>query len=718
MSGYEIIPGKGKPIKAWVNGVPVEEQAKTQLRNISELPIVSGHIAVMPDVHLGKGATVGSVIPTKNAIIPSAVGVDIGCFHGDTKIPLLNGTQKKISDLVGHDFWVYSCTKDGQVVPGRAKAVLTRRNAELCRVVVSGGDEIICTPDHQFMMIDGSYREARDLKFNQSLMPLYRRWQRRDGYESCSAGNGRWHQTHDLVHRYFFGVLPEGNVIHHKNINHFDNSPENLVSMTASAHSALHRSIGRKFNNSDPEFQRRRRIGMSRRRADPEKLAQMVAVGTRNISKYMTENPDHFTQSVAGNGKRGAPYLTAFNTSPRKCKSCDFVAKNPGELRWHNKREHETEETRNNHKVISVEMLDERADVFCLQVEKHHNFALSAGVFVHNCGMVAVRTSLEAAALPDSLAELRIAIEVAVPHGGPGIKGSWKEQGYRRPAEVATALKTAHGSKPMTERLDAILEKHPKIGEKTVGVADQLGTLGGGNHFIEICLDEEDRVWVMLHSGSRGIGNQIGRYFIEKAKEHIAERDIRLVDKELAWLDANKPIFDDYIEALRWAQDYAALNRKMMLLQVVGAMRKHLPDFELSQARAINCHHNYVSKETHFGEDLWITRKGAVRAGKDELGIIPGSMGARSYIVRGLGNAESYESCSHGAGRVMSRGQAKEKISLAEHAAATAGIECRKDEGVLDESPAAYKPIEAVMAAQADLVEIVHELRQILCVKG
>jgi tRNA-splicing ligase RtcB len=408
---YEIIPGKGAPIKAWVNGVNVEEQAKSQLRNIADLPVLGGHIAVMPDVHLGNGATVGSVIPTRGAILPSAVGVDIGC------------------------------------------------------------------------------------------------------------------------------------------------------------------------------------------------------------------------------------------------------------------------------------------------------------------GMVAVGTSLTAAQMPDSLKDLRIEIEAAVPHGGPGVRGSWREQGYRRPEAVAKAFSAGHGTQPMRERLDAIVAKNPKIGENTIGAVEQLGTLGGGNHFIEICLDENDRVWVMLHSGSRGTGNVIGRYFIEKAKEHIAAKDIRLVDKELAWLEEKTPVFDDYVEALLWAQDYAALNRKMMLLQVVGALRKHLPDFDI-EMNAVNCHHNYVARENHFGEDLWITRKGAVNAEKGKLGIIPGSMGARSYIVRGLGEPESYNSCSHGAGRVMSRGAAKAAITLADHAAATAGIECRKDEGVLDESPAAYKPIEAVMKAQEDLVEIVHELRQILCVKG
>ena len=249
-------------------------------------------------------------------------------------------------------------------------------------------------------------------------------------------------------------------------------------------------------------------------------------------------------------------------------------------------------------------------------------------------------------------------------------------------------------------------------------IAEQMGTLGGGNHFIEVCLDKEGSVWVMLHSGSRGVGNRIGRHFIELAKNDMGVYLRYLPDQDLAYLVEGTEHFNDYVNAVGWAQDYAAENREVMLQRTLTAVAKALARPIAVDESAVRCHHNYINKEHHFGENVWVTRKGAVRARQGELGIIPGSMGARSYIVRGKGNADSFTSCSHGAGRAMSRGEAKKRISMERHAEATAGVECRKDEGVLDESPDAYKDVEAVMRAQSDLVDIVAELKAVLCVKG
>lgn len=327
------------------------------------------------------------------------------------------------------------------------------------------------------------------------------------------------------------------------------------------------------------------------------------------------------------------------------------------------------------------------------------------------CGMCAARTDLTASDLPDSLKELRDKIEKAVPHGASRSrrdKGSWTDA----PKSVTRTWK------PLQEGFEAIAEKHKQAITRREPYK-QLGTLGGGNHFIEVCLDEADRVWVMLHSGSRGIGNRIGTYFIEKARQEMGDRLGSLPNRDLAYLIEGSELFDDYVEAVGWAQDYAAKNRAVMLESTLAALRQ-TPGIRAFKAdkHAVNCHHNYVERERHFGEDVLITRKGAVRAGKDELGIIPGSMGAKSFIVRGKGNPDSFESCSHGAGRVLSRTQAKKQFTLDDHAKATEGVECRKDSGVIDETPAAYKPIESVMAAQADLVEVVHTLRQVVCVKG
>ena len=275
-------------------------------------------------------------------------------------------------------------------------------------------------------------------------------------------------------------------------------------------------------------------------------------------------------------------------------------------------------------------------------------------------------------------------------------------------------------AKPFKKGLTRILERHPGIG-KRVGRkshwAQQLGTLGGGNHFIEICLDESDRVWVMLHSGSRGIGNAIGTYFIELAKKDAERNHVALPDRDLAYFPEGARHFDDYVEAVGWAQDYARANREEMMDLVLDALHRHLPPFDVTGA-AVNCHHNYVERETHYGEKVWLTRKGAIRAGAGELGIIPGSMGARSYIVRGKGSAESFQSCAHGAGRRMSRNAAQKQFSLKDLEEQTQGVVCRKDKGVIDEIPGAYKNIDEVMANQSDLVEVVHTLKQVVCVKG
>ena len=330
------------------------------------------------------------------------------------------------------------------------------------------------------------------------------------------------------------------------------------------------------------------------------------------------------------------------------------------------------------------------------------------------CGMNAVRLSLTASDLPDNLHRVRSAIEAAVPvgfsqHASSKVRGS-------QHARTARAL---------DGRLDAIAAKHPALTKMQRRFNDtwicQLGTLGGGNHFIELCLDEEDRVWVMLHSGSRGIGNVMGRYFIEAAKKDAMRNHVNLPDRDLAYFSEGARWFDDYVEAVDWAQDYALLNRREMMRLVLEVLQRELSTKITAwkiEGEAIDCHHNYVAREEHFGEKLFVTRKGAISARAGELGIIPGSMGAKSYIVRGLGNPESLCSCSHGAGRRMSRTAARRRFNAVDLEAQTRGVECRKDGGVLDEIPGAYKDIDVVMQQQRDLVEVAHTLKQVICVKG
>ena len=334
------------------------------------------------------------------------------------------------------------------------------------------------------------------------------------------------------------------------------------------------------------------------------------------------------------------------------------------------------------------------------------------------CGMTAVRTSLVASDLPDNLARLRTGIERKVPHGrtaggGRSDRGAWGNP----PESVASAFRRQTGHRSLASGLETIVGKAPKLARAARRAVKHLGTLGSGNHFIEICLDESDAVWAMLHSGSRGIGNAIGRFYIEAAKREMRRWFINLPDADLSYLSEGSRHFDDYVFALDWAQNYARVNRELMMEHVLEALRDAVRPFE-TLATAVDCHHNYVAREHHRGANVWVTRKGAVRAREGDLGIIPGSMGARSFIVRGKGNAESFHSCSHGAGRAMSRTEAKRRFAVADHERATEGVECRKDAGVIDETPMAYKDIDAVMRAQASLVDVVHTLKQVVCVKG
>ena len=336
---------------------------------------------------------------------------------------------------------------------------------------------------------------------------------------------------------------------------------------------------------------------------------------------------------------------------------------------------------------------------------KHAIIPAAVGVDI-GCGMNAIRLKLKSSQLPDNLSSLRHAIERKVPVG------------FDLHKQVKAKASTLT---PLDKRLQPIISKHSglvrMLRKFDMTWQKQLGTLGGGNHFIELCLDENQDVWIMLHSGSRGLGNVIGTYFIELAKKEAQHRFGHVPDKDLSYFAEGSASFDDYVEAVEWAQAYAYENRREMMRLILEAIRPLLPSFQLTK-EAINCHHNYVSQEQHDGEDLLITRKGAIRAGKDELGIIPGSMGARSYIIRGKGHPDSFCSCSHGAGRKMSRNKAKHLFNQQDLIQQTQGIECRKDVGVIDEIPAAYKDIDQVMAHQSDLIEVVHTLKQVLCIKG
>ncbi|MDQ9020241.1 RtcB family protein [Acinetobacter sichuanensis] len=327
------------------------------------------------------------------------------------------------------------------------------------------------------------------------------------------------------------------------------------------------------------------------------------------------------------------------------------------------------------------------------------------------CGMMAARTSLTASDLPDNLHALRTELERLIPHGMTKTRGHRDRGSWNTPPERVDQVWAE-----LVTDFEYICAKHPRL--KNTNNRTQLGTLGTGNHFVEICLDEHQQVWIMLHSGSRGVGNAIGNHFIELARKDMRKHFINLPDKDLAYLVEGTEHFDDYWFAVGWAQRFAMKNRELMMEAAVQALRIIINKPFNAKVEAVNCHHNYVDKEEHFGQEVLVTRKGAVRARLGEYGIIPGSMGAKSFIVKGKGNQESFCSCSHGAGRVHSRTAAKKLFTVQDQIEQTQGVECRKDEAVIDEIPSAYKPIEDVMKAQSDLVEVVYTLNQVVCVKG
>jgi len=715
MPYQELDLSTATPVLSWANHGLSNDESR-MAKNVASLPFVFKHVALMPDVHLGKGALVGSVIATKEAIIPAAVGVDIGCFTGDTLVPLVDGKSYTIGELAnwGKELMIYSCTERGKIVAATATAKLTRKNAQLVKVILDNGEEIKCTPDHQFMLRSGKYQEARELKPGDSLMPFYTQIDR-DGYTLIKQNySGRWHKAHWIIARSgLLGKIPSFNgqrtVIHHKNFDQKDNRPDNLEFMGNNDHSSYHRSlVERNSHWQSIEFEQKRKQVIADKAKTPNGHRYYSERGTKNIIKYMEEHPEHFRESVAGNGERGKQYLISYNTSEKgknkskeianrlyTCETCGEKIKAPIGLHNHRKNQHGY-----NHKVVDIIPLKECEDVYCLTVPEYGNFALSAGVFVHNCGMAAIKMPFKGDKLEGKLKQIRLEIEAAIPVG------------FGENKEIEKTVTNWQGWRDFKEL-------HKNVQKSESKAIKQLGSLGGGNHFIELCLDTENSVWLMLHSGSRGIGNLLAQHHIDTAKELAKLAEISLPDKDLAYFIAGTREFAAYWHDLQWAQNYARFNRDVMMARFKHIVEKYLAGGKPTKPiLQVNCHHNYAEKELHFGENVYVTRKGAVRSRVEDYGIIPGSMGAKSFIVKGKGNAESYCSCSHGAGRLMSRHKAKNVFTLDDLVEQTKGVECRKDESILDEIPGAYKPIDEVMNQQSDLVEIVATLKQVLCIKG
>jgi tRNA-splicing ligase RtcB len=725
----QVLEGsQGGLIKAWTDGVPVEQQARQQLDNIASLPFIHKHVAVMPDVHYGMGATVGSVIPTIGAIIPAAVGVDIGCVDGETEFLSSSGWKRIDQYVAGDNVLIYDPDKKVGFfeVP---ENYIKRPSAGFYAFRSKYGVNQNLSADHRML----TYKAGRSRKFSE--------------WEVMSA-----REIADIHHERVLGfgnrikTVPERILqLNSESVNLSKAEIRVAVMIAADGHVENKSSVRLQFKKSRKFFRALELL-------DAAEITPTSIKHARDNNgiyliriPYVTEDkslgtPQWWNASIEELAIvadeiyhwDGSHKYSCFYT--RKKHEADFV-------QWAflacGKRAVMREDVHAGDKEVDYRVFANentlvgikafpRSNVplipsqdgleYCFTVETGFFLIRRRGVtaITGNCGMSAHRTSLTASDLPDNLHGIRTAIEERVPHGrtddgGPNDRGAW--------GEVQPWL-TDYESRLRYDDLEVLVEKHPKIKQAARRSSHHVGTLGTGNHFIEICLDEEDRVWIMLHSGSRGVGNRIGSYFVELAKSDMRKFFINLPDQDLAYLPQGTEHFDDYMKAVNWAQNFARINREAMMIATIAGLRSQIAKPFVTDCEAVNCHHNYVNTEKHYGKQVFLTRKGAVRAREGDLGIIPGSMGAKSFIVRGKGNPESFCSCSHGAGRAMSRTQAKKRFSIEDHIAAMGNVEARTDADVIDETPMAYKPIDAVMAAQADLVDIVHTLKQVVVVKG
>jgi tRNA-splicing ligase RtcB len=706
----QVIHEEGsRPIKIWTNDV--EDEALTQLKNLSRLPFIAANgVACMPDVHAGKGSTVGTVIATDKAIIPAAVGVDIGCVDDQTEYLSPTGWRKIIDYDGGLVMQYHSDTGYSDFV--QPTNFIRKPATEFFKIKSKYGVNQMISPDHRVL-----YRATSRIKGDGELTVATAE-EIFDKHDANVQGfSGKFLTTFypivqhsiaitDMELRVMIMVCADGA---------FDaRKPE-------SRRCVLQFIKKRKFHRAE-ELLKAASIAWRRDDIDDERghvyrLIFDAPLRQKSLSEFwgadltrlrlIADEVPFWDGDVKSNvyrtrDKPSADFVQyAFSASGYRATL--LVDKRDDGEHYRVFGNKNIEVGIKSSPKTAIERIDATGrEQFCFTVPSSF-WIMRRGsnvVITGNCGMNAVRLSLKASDLPDSLLAIRNQIERDVPTGSAGhskVNGALPKHLWN------SSIYSAIG-------MDA-----KRFSEKSI---NQLGTLGSGNHFIELCIDENQDVWIMLHSGSRGIGNMIGSYFIEKAKRRMEQYFIHLPDGDLAYLPEDTDDFNEYIEAVNWAQNYALENRRVMMEAVIAALRRHIPvEFTITQ-EAINCHHNYVEKENHFGRNLWVTRKGAIRARAGDLGIIPGSMGQKSYIVRGKGNLESYCSCSHGAGRKMSRTKARATFTVEDLKAQTKGIECRKDDAVLDEIPASYKNIDEVMANQTDLVDVVHILKQVLCVKG
>jgi tRNA-splicing ligase RtcB (3'-phosphate/5'-hydroxy nucleic acid ligase) len=705
----EDLRGAALPYPIW-GRENIDDTSLAQMDNAMRLPVsVAG--ALMPDAHVGYGLPIGGVLATDNAVIPFAVGVDIACFSGDTKVPLLDGNEYSLEELVNRteSFLVFACRPDGKIVVASATALKTANDAELVEVTLDNGERILCTPDHKFMLRNGEYKAACNLAEGQSLMPFYTQ-RDREGYARVQQNySGAWLRVHWMVARSrFLGMIPKFKgqrlVIHHKDFNEANNDPINLEFMGDRDHSSYHRSlVERNIHWQSEEFEKRRKEAISAKAKTHDGYLYFAERGGKNLKSYWEKDYERAKANCAGNGERGKPFLIARNRSEKgraiskeiaahfhTCDICGEQVRSYIGLYNHRKLVHGVTGKLKNHTVVSVKHINEKRDVYCLIVPEYNNFALSAGVFVHNCRM---RLSLYEVS-PHLLGQKPALFENALLRQTAfGMGAEWK--GNPRADHAVLDEDTWD-----TTRLLQSLHDN---------AAKQLGTSGTGNHFVEwgsfrlheplLGLQPGEYLALLSHSGSRGVGFKIADRYSKLAMEKHPNLDKSV--RHLAWLSLDSEEGQEYWLSMELAGRFASANHFIIHHRIAEAVG-------LKEAAVVENHHNFAWREKlPDGREVIVHRKGATPAGTGVLGMIPGSMGDAGYLVRGKGLPASLTSASHGAGRLMSRKAAINSISrptrdayLKERGVTLLG-------GGMDESPQAYKPIDTIIAAQADLVDVI-----------
>jgi tRNA-splicing ligase RtcB len=708
-----------------------EDNTILQMRNCMMVGnVVAG--VMCADGHLGYAQPVGGVVAYKDQISISGVGFDIGCFAGNTQVFTLDGNHSYIKDLVDKDVWILSCTESGKVVPARGRGVKTQLNAPLIKVNIDNNSEVLCTYDQKFMLLDGSYKEASYLQANDRLMPLYFTHDN-DGYvlvRPQNRANSSVENQHCVLLQSMIkkcGLLGEepqliseddGIIVHHKDGNILNNDPTNLKMWSRSRHASYHTMLRDWSYKDGEEFEANRLQGIEDfweiARTDKKFMDKRKSTATTNITSYMENNSDHFKESIKDNGKRGREYLLKHNQNSETirrnrelakfespCPICRTLVAGTNQLYWHAKRVHPTEHeavksikdsrhtykekliaVAQNHKVVSVEFVDIKEDVYCLQVPNYNNFALLSGIFVHNCGNKAVRLDIKFIDIKHGLKELLESVARSISFG----------VGRKNNERVEHALFDNNEA-----WLASDMEDYKKKAR------EQLGTVGSGNHYIDIMYDEEGYVWLGVHFGSRGLGHTIATKYVKAAggKDGIhVPPTVVDVDSELGVR---------YLAGMHLAGSYAYAGRDWVVERVRQIVGGEITD-------SVHNHHNFAWLEEHNGQQVWVVRKGATPAFPGQRGFVGGSMGDDAVILKGVDSPKAKAalySTVHGAGRLYGRKEAKRRFTQAEmdRWLQERGVTLIGSE--LDESPMAYRRLSEVLNYHASSTEIEHRLRPI-----